>query len=169
MKDGGDDEDEEEDVTYKGFHRRDLNRFLKKYASKMYVEGVRDEQLLLVKVKLDLEEYVERQYIGQITSFFNKEKKDGEVADQKQDVRNIKKTAQQELQIARDIFTADQMLVMWGQLFQGNYVLTKKDKKSGSEAKKRSESDESDCLDGEFTFKIEPVQKKAESGNIVEE
>lgn len=40
----------------------------------MYLAGVRDEELLLMKVKMELEEYVERQYIGNTTSFFNQEK-----------------------------------------------------------------------------------------------
>lgn len=40
----------------------------------MYLEGVRDEELLLIKVKMELEEYVERDYVGTVTSFFNNEK-----------------------------------------------------------------------------------------------
>lgn len=64
----------------------------------MYYEGVRDEELLLIKVKMELEEYVERQYIGNVSSFFNQEKgakiKDEEA---KLDEQKVKLSHKQEL------------------------------------------------------------------------
>ena len=40
----------------------------------MYLEGVRNEQLLFVKMKADDTEFINREYIGGTTSFFNKDK-----------------------------------------------------------------------------------------------
>ena len=53
---------------------------LKKYAIKMYKKGVRNEELLLIKVKPDVDEIVDREYVGGVTSFFNKDKKGEEKA-----------------------------------------------------------------------------------------
>ena len=47
---------------------------LKEYAIKMYKKGVRNEELLLIKVKPDVEDTVDREFVGGVTSFFNKEK-----------------------------------------------------------------------------------------------
>ena len=40
----------------------------------MYKKGVRNEELLLIKVKPDVEDTVDREFVGGVTSFFNKEK-----------------------------------------------------------------------------------------------
>ena len=59
---------------YKGFHRRDINHMLKDYAESMYEKKVRDEELLLFKIKPEIkDDVVEREYISRsnITSYFN--------------------------------------------------------------------------------------------------
>ena len=53
---------------------------LKEYAIKMYKKGVRNEELLLIKVKPDVDEIVDREFVGGVTSFFNKDKKGEEKA-----------------------------------------------------------------------------------------
>jgi len=45
---------------------------LKYFARKMYKKGVRNEELLIIKIKPDQgKDIVERQHIGGTTSFFN--------------------------------------------------------------------------------------------------
>lgn len=62
-------------ITYKGFHRRDVNEMLREYATTMYHNGVRTEELLLIQVRPDqkLEDIVTRENEGGTTSFFNKD------------------------------------------------------------------------------------------------
>lgn len=55
------------------------------------------------------------------------------------------------------------MLRIWNQLFLGNYRLLER------KSQKQAQDDDSDCLDGEYKFIIEPVQRKAQSGDVIEE
>ena len=67
-------------ITYKGFHRRDVNEMLREYATTMYHNGVRTEELLLIQVRPDqkIEQIVTRENEGGTTSFFNKDTKQNE-------------------------------------------------------------------------------------------
>ena len=57
--DGSDNDDQniasnkisEKTITYKGFHRRDVNEMLREYATEMYGLGVRTEALLMIQVR----------------------------------------------------------------------------------------------------------------------
>ena len=45
-----DNKDKEVVTFYKGFHRRDLNEMLKQYAQLMYQRGLRNQELLIIKI-----------------------------------------------------------------------------------------------------------------------
>ena len=131
---------------YKGFHRRDVNNMLKEYAQEMYSLGVRNEELLLIKVKPDITSApVERQYAGgQVTSFFNpdkqeKEKKIDNLVEQLVHLGEV-----EELKKAREIFTPDEMLRIWNQFFTGSYIVDKKIKKQPDKV------DKEDGLEAEY-------------------
>ena len=82
---------------------------LKEYAIKMYKKGVRNEELLLIKVKPDVDDIVDREFVGGVTSFFNKDKKGEEKVIHQKIEQKLELTEKQELQRARQIFTPDQM------------------------------------------------------------
>ena len=105
---------QDETPFYKGFHRRDVNNMLKNYAQSMYGDGVRNEELLLIKVKPDItSEVVERAYVGSnVTSFFNPDK-EGEEKKLNKLVDKNGLDEEGELKVARKIFTPDEMLKIW--------------------------------------------------------
>ena len=87
---------------------------LKTYAQDMYSKGVRNEELLLIKVKPDIqEEITKRDAPGGVTSFFNRDK-DGDDKKIENLVEKLKHlTETEEIQQARARFTPNDMLEIW--------------------------------------------------------
>ena len=118
---------------------------LKLYAQDMYAKGVRNEELLLIKVKPDIAaDFIDRQHIGNTTSFFNQDKEGKEKKIKNLVEQVIDLTETEEIQKAREIFDPDEMLRIWNQFFTGTYVV------NISQKKKAENVDKEDGLEAEY-------------------
>lgn len=134
---------------------------LKQYAQQMYARDIRNEELLIIKIKPDLkQEITKREHIGTTTSFFNQES-DAKAKNKRLLVEKVAQLSEdQELQIAREIFTPDEMLQMWNQFFIGTYMqLPKKFYKPDGESEHQNYGDDEDQnLDAAEGYKILNVE-----------
>ena len=135
---------------YRGFNRKDINEMLKEYAREMYERNVRNEEMLLIKIRPDQNEQIgDLQVAGAQKSFFNRDKNEKELQVKKQIEEVNQLDESEELKQVRAVFTPDEMLAIWQQLFMGIYMLVPK--YSDQKAKDK---------DGKFEHRIERLENE---------